>query len=163
MVGGKLYKRSIIETYNICFDPNIAVTEDLLFNFWYVEFCREVVYNSSALYGYLQRKNSAAHRTVSPLWFTCLLSYRRLAERYSNSAAYADIVYYYLKNLYESRYYWKRGKIDPGNIPVDIDSEVQIYEQKLGILPLKRIVSLCVHKWFFGLVLLRREKKWRSF
>ncbi len=157
VICSKLYLKKLISDYNIRFDESIAVTEDLLFNLNYVSHCNSLVFNSSKLYGYRQRENSAAHDTVSLKWFTCLNVYKQLFEEYSNNSAYAHIVFYYLKNLYEAKYSMRKNHISSEDIDFDVLNEIKSAEKKIKLVSFRRRIKLFICKHFFSVVIKHRK------
>lgn len=57
-VWNKLYKRSIIEKYDIRFDENQVFGEDALFNFKYYQVMESITFNPKLYYSYIRRSNS---------------------------------------------------------------------------------------------------------
>lgn len=53
-----IYKKQIIEKYNICFPPNIRPMQDLIFIISYLSKCESVYINQSAYYYYYTNSNS---------------------------------------------------------------------------------------------------------
>jgi len=154
-IAGKLYKKHIIQMNNLNVNESIYVCEDLLFNMQYTAFCRSLTFNSSKLYGYRQRQESAVHSTVSPRWFTVLKTYDFLFNNYSDNSVYPYVVYNYLKFLYEAKYIIKNKGVMP-DFNIDIKSEIKKAEKKKGILSFKNKMRLFICKHLFFMVEKRR-------
>lgn len=58
---GKLFRRSIIEQYKICFSPKLRLSEDLCFNIHYLMHCNRIVTIDKALYQYNVNMQSVTH------------------------------------------------------------------------------------------------------
>lgn len=156
-ICSKMFKKSIIDKHKLEFSESIFVSEDLLFNMQYASKCDSVSFNNSKLYGYRQRAESAVHKVVSDRWFTCLDVYSILAETYKNSTFFSDIVYYYLKFLYEAKYNIKKYNLNISKIRPDLNKEIKEIEKKADIIPFKRKVGLFICKHFFYLIVMRRR------
>ena len=61
-ITDKLFKKSIIDKYNINFDSNIKIGEDLLFCYKYLEKCNKVKCIDKMLYYYRFRKSSLLNK-----------------------------------------------------------------------------------------------------
>lgn len=59
VVWNKLYKKSIIDKYNLTFDENIKIGEDIVFTISYLNKIKEVSLVNRPLYFYRMRKSSA--------------------------------------------------------------------------------------------------------
>lgn len=57
-VWNKLYRKSIIEEYDIQFNEQIAIGEDYQFNYDYMRHCHTGVFNKTGCYNYLQNSDS---------------------------------------------------------------------------------------------------------
>lgn len=62
----KLFRRNIIEKYNLRFDENISFREDELFTFEYCMYIKSVRILSTASYNYRQTPNSLMRRYIPP-------------------------------------------------------------------------------------------------
>lgn len=79
-VWNKIYKKSIINKYNIKFDEKISVGEDLLFNFNYFEKAKKISFNNSYLYHYVLNMNSAVNNLKNVKWFDAIEVYSKLLK-----------------------------------------------------------------------------------
>lgn len=60
-VWNKMFRREIIEKYNLRFDVSIAVWEDVLFDFIYMSHINKIVFNPKPLYHYIYWEDSLSH------------------------------------------------------------------------------------------------------
>lgn len=155
MPWGKLFKRELLIKNNIKFNEEVYICEDLFFNMQYASNCKSFVFNSSKLYGYLQREGSAVRNNVSPRWFTVLKTYGFLFDNYLDNSVYPYIVYNYLKFLYEAKYIIKSKGVKP-DFNIDIMSEIKRAEKKKRILSFKNKIQLFICKHLFFIVEKRR-------
>lgn len=156
-ICSKMFRKSIIDKYKINFYETIYVTEDLLFNMQYASRCHKASFNTSKLYGYRQRSESAVHKVVSEKWFTCLDVYNILANNYKESDFYSDIIYYYLKFLYEAKYNIKKYHLNVIEIRPNLYKEIKDIEKKSNIIPLNKKIRLFICKYFFFLIVMHRR------
>lgn len=63
--GGGLYKRSLIEQYNLRFLPQLKLAEDQIFVFSFLKHVQRIKYLDKCLYYYLQREESVVHNQKS--------------------------------------------------------------------------------------------------
>lgn len=73
---GKIYRRSLITAYSIRFNENVAVCEDLLFNYEVLQHCKHVALLKTADYLYWQGENSATNSLDNVRWFDALDAYK---------------------------------------------------------------------------------------
>lgn len=156
-ICSKMFKKSIIDKFKLRFNESIYVSEDLLFNMQYSSYCNEVSFNTSKLYGYRQRAESAVHKVISEKWFTCLDVYSILVKNYEKSSFYPDIQYYYLKFLYEAKYNIKKNNLNISEIRPNIYNEIYEAERKAQSISFKRKVKLFICKYFFFCIVARRR------
>ncbi len=79
-VWGKLFVRDIIKKYNIEFDENIKMNEDLVFCCEYIDKISKAFYSSSALYAYVQNENSAIGSQKYEILLTRDIAIERLMD-----------------------------------------------------------------------------------
>lgn len=155
LIGGKLFKLQLINEHGLLFNRDYAVSEDLIFCLEYLKYANKVVFNSSLLYGYLQRNSSAAHNTHTVKWFDCLKVYNELVRSYIDDPCYNYIVYYYLKNLYEARYVLRKT---PSLFDQRIvKQEISRMERFSKLLPTAMKLRLIVCKYFFWTIIVKRK------
>lgn len=65
----KLYKKSIIEKYNIRFDKNVYWGEDFIFNCEYYSHCECIYFLPEYIHIYCQRDESAVNAIRSMVWY----------------------------------------------------------------------------------------------
>jgi glycosyltransferase involved in cell wall biosynthesis len=72
---GKLYRRKMLLDNGILFNENIAVCEDLLFNYEVLRVCNRIAFNTGVDYLYRQSIGSATNRLDNERWFDVLKVY----------------------------------------------------------------------------------------
>lgn len=75
---GKLYRREILEQYNICFREDLFMVEDILFNIEYYKHCNSVVYVADAKLMYRQGDGTLSKKQNDKLFFWYEESYKQL-------------------------------------------------------------------------------------
>lgn len=71
-VWNKFFKRQILRDYNIKFNEDIALGEDLLFVSKYIVHCKTIIYNKEAIYNYFINQEGAVRRTFNEKYLTLL-------------------------------------------------------------------------------------------
>lgn len=84
-VWDKLYYRSIIEKYQLCFDEKIKLNEDRLFVLTYLFHCKGVVFNESIVYCYRQQSkgvifSTRKNDTVTDSEMTVIRSFEKMKK-----------------------------------------------------------------------------------
>ena len=87
----KLYKKSIIEKFNIKFNTEIFNGEDALFNIEYFSKCNKVFIYEKPLYIYFQRKGSLTNKFYKEKEKVQKLLYRRIIEYLGNNTETKDL------------------------------------------------------------------------
>lgn len=117
-IFNKLFKKDIIEKYNIKFDENIYYNEDRLFVFQYIIHCTNNIFFSNYIgYNYYQRVNSAMNqKKYTKKMYTEFIAFEKMITIASNSQ-YKHISEL-IKNEYVNhslnmfiRYYKENGEI----------------------------------------------------
>lgn len=100
----KMYKKCVIEKYDLKLDENIHMCEDLLFNFNYLDYSAKVVYTDAILYGYLI-SNDNSSKKINEKWFSILKTYSELIIRFDDYETETQnlIVLNLLYTLFEAR------------------------------------------------------------
>ncbi|WP_353989207.1 glycosyltransferase [Pediococcus argentinicus] len=86
----KLFKMDLIRRYDLSFNEEVTITEDLLFCVLYIKYIKKSLYNPYPSYHYIVRNNSAmTQRTYGnefkDSWFTELTSYDEMIKAYSGN------------------------------------------------------------------------------
>lgn len=81
----KMYRKSIIDEYNIKFNDNLSIGEDALFNIKYFSKCSKVFIYEKPLYIYHQREGSLTKRIFHEKEMAQILLYQKLTEFLDNS------------------------------------------------------------------------------
>ncbi|MBR3579548.1 MAG: glycosyltransferase [Lachnospiraceae bacterium] len=80
-VWNKLYSLNLIRTYNLRFDEDLHMCEDLLFNVIYFQHCKRVVYDPTPVYHYVINPNSvtSSKSPLTPRKLSGLTTYKKIA------------------------------------------------------------------------------------
>lgn len=65
VLWNKLYKRSIIEKYQLCMNPKISWCEDFMFNLEYIRYCKNIYVLQVPIYYYVKTKGSLVSQSMS--------------------------------------------------------------------------------------------------
>ncbi|WP_010237898.1 glycosyltransferase [Clostridium arbusti] len=84
-IFNKLFRKSIIEKNNLTFNKDIYICEDLLFCFNYVLNIRNAIYSMEQKYFYIERDDSAIHRSFNVKNLTVLNAYELMLENSKNN------------------------------------------------------------------------------
>jgi len=74
-LANKMYKRNIIIKNNLSLNESISISEDLLFNLEYFNYCNNIVYDSTQKYYYRQYYNSSYNNLTNKKWFDIIDTY----------------------------------------------------------------------------------------
>lgn len=110
----KLYNMDIIREYNLRFDTELGMVQDLHFNVRYFQLCEKIVYDPKPLYHYVIDSGGVTSRytPLTPRKISGLKTYEKIAEithdKYPNieSVAYASLCNMCLEDIY---IYYKSG------------------------------------------------------
>lgn len=84
----KLFKREIINKFNIIFPTDIYFCEDAYFCQLYLKRCHSIIYNCKPKYHYIERINSATHTLINEKKLSVLDAYKGIMDcckDYNNS------------------------------------------------------------------------------
>ena len=78
----KLYSTDLINKYNLRFDLELGMIQDLHFNVRYFQYCKKIVYDSIPLYHYVIDGGGVTSRytSLTPRKMSGLLAYKKIAE-----------------------------------------------------------------------------------
>lgn len=76
----KLYHLDFIREYNLLFDIELGMAQDLHFAFRYLLKCERVVYNPKPMYHYFQHAGSTTHSKLTPKRLSGLLTYKKIRD-----------------------------------------------------------------------------------
>ena len=79
-VWNKLYSLHIIREKAICFDENISICEDLLFNIKYLVCCNKVIYNNIQKYHYFYHEESALKSKFNSKKLSVIIAYEEISK-----------------------------------------------------------------------------------
>lgn len=91
-VANKIYKSIIIQKNNILFDEEIAILEDLLFNYQYMLNCNKTVYLKEKLYHYSINVDSALHKKIDKKYFSVTNACEKLLELANDNGQDKNII-----------------------------------------------------------------------
>lgn len=134
-ICSKLYRKDLLDKYDITFNTEVACCEDLLFMLEYLLHCDYIVYGKSIHYIYIKYDRSLSIR-VNPFEseYICLLQYMSLAEqikhKYDLSSEEMEAVYRSLMICFRRAL---KTDYQPGN-PV---------LRKERLMHLKKLVDTC--------------------
>jgi len=132
----KMFKKSIIIKNNIQLNENIKMCEDLLFNFLYLDKCKNIVCTNQILYMY-KISNDSLSRNLTNNWFDILKVYNIIYKKLDNYNAITQkrIMYNLLMALFEAKVRCSLMKLNFGNVislfQIDYKEIFQKYYKKL--------------------------------
>ena len=150
----KIFKKEIIERYQLLFDSRIKVWEDMLFCVRYLSFVHKVCYIQLPIYFYVQRQGSAMANTS--IWEEHTHLYA-LEQMWNIVEEYEGDFKEYIRNFYANDLAGCLGK-------KNFTGEKQIYnyidkiEQLRGKLSFKHKVKVFMFKYFFKLIMKRYNR-----
>lgn len=100
VLWNKLYKRSIIEKYQLCMNPKISWCEDFMFNLEYIRHCENIFVLQVPIYYYVKTKGSLVSQSMS---LTKTIKTKMMVFEYYND--------FYKQVLTEEEYEKKRLQI----------------------------------------------------
>lgn len=112
-VWNKIYKKSLLNKYNIRFDENISVGEDLLFNIEYFSKSSKIMYRKTYLYYYKLNVNSAVNNLNNEKWFDAIKVYKKLLKFDFSSEIKNYYKFLYSQIILEALYRLKFCKKSP--------------------------------------------------
>lgn len=158
-MANKMYKCSIIKRYGITLNPEIAISEDLLFNYDYMQCVHTVVYNSGVKYLYRQHGESAFNRLNNIRWFSVLDTMQLLLDKISTSESFwSSIATNYMMLTYEAKYRIKHCSDVTPQILSKIEEGTRFAETNISILGFKCQIKIFIMKYFPSLVMFYRRK-----
>lgn len=156
-MANKLYKKEIIVNNQLSIDENILLSEDLLFNVSYVNYCSNIVYDSISKYYYRQHNQSAFNNLNNKRWFDVLNVFEILIEKFKNNEELLnEINYHYLLILYESKYRIK--KLNDKNMENRIHKSLMNFKNIKLNLNLKQTIKIVIFKYFPNIVMLYKRR-----
>ena len=107
-VWNKVYKRDIIDKYQLKFDPSVSMCEDVLFNFQYLLHSNNIKAIDDVLINYRQRKSSAISKKVKDIEPASLVkTYDYIIKNTNDEFVKIKSEALYLKNFYKYYRYIK--------------------------------------------------------
>ncbi len=136
----KLYRLDIIKKFNIKFDEDIKIMEDLIFNLKYLEVISNIKYVDDAIYYYVQRENSALKKSVQFNNFKALKKIIYLLDKVDKSLS--------IKYKYRFITEYDKGKIlkhNPNMITEELIETVNKYKKEKIFLRYKNKKEIIKH------------------
>ena len=159
-MANKMYKCSIIKQYGIMLNPEIAISEDLLFNYEYIHRTHTTVYYSGVKYLYRQHGESAFNRLSNIRWFSVLDTMQLLLDKinaYDN--IWSSIAVNYMMLTYEAKYRVKFCNSVTPQILSKIETGSHFAEANIGKLDCKNRIKISIMKYLPSLVMFYRRRK----
>lgn len=143
----KLYKKSIIKDNNINLDDDIFICEDLLFNYKYIKYCKNVSYIDLKLYNYEINNASALHKKLDNKYLTIAQAFEKIIQEANNeNLQTVEISYFKILGDLIYRNSILKNKIDIKNI---IDRRKEVFSKiKKYHLRVKDRVVLTLYYYF---------------
>ncbi|MBC2871085.1 glycosyltransferase [Acetanaerobacterium sp. MSJ-12] len=118
VLWNKIYKKEVIENYNILFQTDIYNGEDLIFNLSYFAHIQKVVVLDQALYHYVERRGDSLTHRCDPSFFKNKIYLFEAVSKFcqthfSDSHSYCSIYSVFLRDCFQSidRYYQDKETI----------------------------------------------------
>lgn len=157
-VCNKLYKRKLLQIWNIRLKQDIAVCEDLLFNVEYLLKCKKVSYYCGKKYFYRQYENSATYRLDNERWFDTIDSYQYILNLLDKESDVYDIALNrYAIFLCSAKY--RIQFIKNEHIEQQVASEWSRIRPIWGKFSKKQRLKLYIFEIFPGIVLWYQRRK----
>ena len=111
-VWNKTFSSKIIEQYNIRFDTNISMNEDMKFCFDYLNHCNGVYCFDKVIYGYRCRESSVMNTSIGKKNATSVFCYKYILDNSNDSYIIDKCKSYYLKSYYKYRKFVEKDFFD---------------------------------------------------
>lgn len=161
-MANKMYKLSIIRSNDIKLNPQIAISEDLLFNFEYMQYANKIVYNYGVKYLYRQHTESAFNRLSNIRWFSVLDTMQILLKKVNDeSLAWHSVATNYMMLSYEAKYRLKFCNHVPSEVLSKIYSGILYAENNLNRLNMRDRFKVFIMKTVPSLVMFYRRKRFK--
>lgn len=162
-LANKMYKASIIKRNNYYLNEKIFVSEDLLFNLYYFDSCKKIVYDSSYCYFYRQHNTSAYNNLKNKKWFTVLDAYSlMLNKEKKNDQIYDEIVYNFGLTILEAKY--RLDYLDYIAKEEKINLKLRLRKLEKMYVPFNRYIHLkfFLYKFFPKLIIFYKKRKMKG-
>ena len=160
-LANKMYKNKIIKENSLSLNEKLYISEDLVFNLSYFQFCNEVVYDESIYYYYRQHSNSSYNSLQNEKWFSVLDTYSLILEKYQLEKECKENVIYNLGMcLIEASYRYKKNKgTKDKRIIKKINSLDKMYKKEMKKLNFNHKLKIWIFKYFTELVIIYKRRK----
>lgn len=164
----KLYKKDIIDKYNLKLNEDISMCEDLLFNFQYLEKCNKVSYCNESAYNYFTNDNSLS-KGLNMNWFDILYVYNYIYIYINNyDSEIQDIIMLeFLYAIFETKMRAKIMNIDERNIFMKYNIDFYniykkyykklLYSRNINIKEKIKLIIFCKLEWLARYIKFRKR------
>lgn len=112
-VWNKVYKHDIIKKFNLVFDTEVTMSEDILFSYQYIEHAKSFKAIDNVLINYRQRKSSIISKKIKEIEAsTVVKTYIYILSKTKNENVKIKIETLYMKAYYKYRKYIRHGDFD---------------------------------------------------
>lgn len=127
-LANKIYKSKIIKDNKLFLNENIAVSEDLLFNWNYFNYCKKITYSKGDKYFYRKYAESSYNKLDSKKWFSILDVYPLMINdlKQNETQLKRAVIYNFSMTILEANYRLKFVK-DDNDLLMKIKSQKKKY------------------------------------
>lgn len=97
----KIYKKSLIEKYQVAFDSRLKMGEDLSFNLDYLKHCTKITVKGDKLYNYYIHENQTTQRVHFNLYDDVKIYYQKMKAYFRNLNLFSQLEKDYYYHLYD--------------------------------------------------------------
>lgn len=148
----KLFVRDIIVNYNLKFNKEISMCEDMLFVFEYLKHANSVICINRQNYNYRIVDSSASKNLNNMKWFSLFKTLDKIISerKLYTEKLYNTIMYSYIFYLYEARYRLKCNKKNE-NYTIykkNINNRIKSLKKYEYSLSFKQSIKLFIYRYF---------------
>lgn len=161
-LANKIYKADIINEHHLRLNENIFMSEDLLFNARYFQYCKSVVFMSGAKYFYRIYGSSSFNDLANSRWFSIIDSYNSILSIYKDNMSVKNIILYnFMMILYEARY--RANLIQPVDEELNqkINQLILLHADSIVSFGIKQKIKLLLFDYFPQLVMKYKRRKFK--
>lgn len=158
-LANKMYKASIVKKNKYLLNEDIFISEDLLFNLYYFDSCKRIVFDSSIYYFYRQHSSSSYNNLKSKRWFSVLDTYiLMLNKEKENKIIYKELMYNYGLTILEAKFRLNYLDSKDNKLISNIEKLKKEYIPKYRYFNLK----FFLYRFFPKLIMFYRKRKMRG-
>ena len=159
-MANKMYKLDVIKSKSLLLNPDIAISEDLLFNFEYFQNIQRVAYNNGVKYFYRQYGESAFNNLSNNKWFSVLETMKILLSKVNKGSLFwKSISFTYAMLVYEAKYRLKYCIQVPESVNENIKNGENFISQYKSEFNLKQKCKIYLLKKIPSVVMLYKRRK----